>query len=148
MNNIKLQGLDKNGEVKEFTLADFGGKKVVLYFYPKDDTPVCTEEAKSFRDNLEKLSKYAVVIGVSSDDVKSHEDFMKKYHLNFPLLADVEHKLAEKFEVLKEKITGDKKEYGVERSTFVLDENGKIEKAWRDIDIKGHIEDILNYIKK
>lgn len=148
MNNIKLQGIDKDGAVKEFTLADFGGKKVVLYFYPKDDTPICTEEAKSFRDNLEKLSKYAVVIGVSSDDVKSHEKFKKKYHLNFPLLADVEHKLAEKFEVLKEKISGDKKDFDIERSTFLLGEDGKIEKAWRDIDINGHVEEILKYIQK
>ena len=148
MNNIKLQGIDKDGAVKEFTLADFGGKKVVLYFYPKDDTLICTEEAKSFRDNLDKLSKYAVVIGVSSDDVKSHEEFKKKYNLNFPLLADVEHKLAEKFEVLKEKISGDKKDFGIERSTFLIGEDGKIEKAWRDIDIKGHVEEILKYIQK
>lgn len=146
MNDIKLQGIDKDGAVKEFTLADFGGKKVVLYFYPKDDTPICTQEAKNFRDNIERLSKYAVVIGVSSDDVKSHEEFKKKYHLNFPLLADVEQKLAEKFEVLKDKISDGKR--AVERSTFVIDEKGKIEKAWRDIDIDGHVEDILNFIKK
>lgn len=146
MNNIKLQGIDKDGASKEFTLADFAGKKVVLYFYPKDDTPVCTEEAKSFRDNIEKLSKYAVVVGVSADDTKSHEDFMKKYHLNFPLLADVEQKLSEKFEVLKDKITDGKR--AIERSTFVIDEKGKIEKAWRDIDINGHVEEILNFIKK
>lgn len=148
MNDIKLQGIDKDGSVKEFTLADFGGKKVVLYFYPKDDTPICTEEAKSFRDNLEKLSKYGVVIGVSSDDIKSHESFKEKYHLNFPLLADIEHKLAEKFEVLKEKTNDGKKTMAVERSTFILDKDGKIEKAWRDIDINGHIEEILNYLKK
>lgn len=148
MNDIKLQGIDKDGSVKEFTLADFGGKKVVLYFYPKDDTPICTEEAKSFRDNLEKLSKYGVVIGVSSDDIKSHEVFKEKYHLNFPLLADIEHKLAEKFEVLKEKTNDGKKTMVVERSTFILDKDGKIEKAWRDIDINGHIEEILNYLKK
>lgn len=148
MNDIKLQGIDKDGSVKEFTLADFGGKKVVLYFYPKDDTPICTEEAKSFRDNLEKLSKYGVVIGVSSDDIKSHESFKEKYHLNFPLLADIEHKLAEKFEVLKEKTNNGKKTMVVERSTFILDKDGKIEKAWRDIDINGHIEEILNYLKK
>ncbi len=148
MNDIKLQGIDKDGSVKEFTLADFGGKKVVLYFYPKDDTPICTEEAKSFRDNLEKLSKYGVVIGVSSDDIKSHESFKEKYHLNFPLLADIEHKLAEKFEVLKEKTNDGKKTMVVERSTFILDKDGKIEKAWRDIDINGHIEEILNYLKK
>lgn len=146
MNDIKLQGIDKDGAVKEFTLADFGGKKVVLYFYPKDDTPICTQEAKNFRDNIERLSKYAVVIGVSSDDVKSHEEFKKKYHLNFPLLADVEQKLAEKFEVLKDKISDGKR--AVERSTFVIDEKGKIEKAWHDIDIDGHVEEILNFIKK
>lgn len=146
MNDIKLQGIDKDGAVKEFTLADFGGKKIVLYFYPKDDTPICTQEAKNFRDNIERLSKYAVVIGVSSDDVKSHEEFKKKYHLNFPLLADVEQKLAEKFEVLKDKISDGKR--AVERSTFVIDEKGKIEKAWRDIDIDGHVEEILNFIKK
>lgn len=148
MKDIKLQGIDKDGSVKEFTLADFGGKRVVVYFYPKDDTPICTEEAKSFRDNLEKLSKYGVVIGVSTDDIKSHEDFREKYHLNFPILSDVGHKLAEKFAVWKEKVTDGKKVAGVERSTFILDKDGKIEKEWRDIDINGHIEEILEYLKK
>lgn len=148
MNNIKLQGIDKDGTIKEFSLVDFGGKKVVLYFYPKDDTPICTEEAKNFRDNFEKLSKYATVIGVSADDVQCHKDFQKKYNLKFPLLADVEHKLAEKFNVLKEKISGDKNIFGIERSTFILDEDGKIEKEWRDIDIQGHVEEILKYLNK
>ncbi len=148
MKDIKLQGIDKDGSVKEFTLADFGGKRVVVYFYPKDDTPICTEEAKSFRDNLEKLSKYGVVIGVSTDDIKSHEDFREKYHLNFPILSDVGHKLAEKFAVWNEKVTDGKKVAGVERSTFILDKDGKIEKEWRDIDINGHIEEILEYLKK
>lgn len=148
MKDLKLQGIDKNGETKEFTLADFGGKRIVLYFYPKDDTPICTKEAKSFRDNLEKLSKYGVVIGVSSDDIDSHKSFKEKYHLNFPLLSDIGHKLAEKFKVLKDKIQDGKKIYEVERSTFIIDENGNIEKEWRNIDINGHIEEILEYLKK
>lgn len=148
MKDLKLQGIDTNGETKEFTLADFGGKRIVLYFYPKDDTPICTEEAKSFRDNLEKLSKYGIVIGVSSDDLESHKSFKEKNHLNFPLISDIGHKLAEKFKVLKDKIEGDKKDIEIERSTFIIDKNGNIEKEWRNIDINGHIEEILEYLKK
>lgn len=148
MKNIKLQGIDKDGKVKEFTLADFGGKKIVLYFYPKDDTSVCTEEAKSFRDNLEKLSEFAFVVGVSPDDVQSHKDFKEKHHLNFPLLSDIGHKLAEKFAVLKEKLQDGKKVAEIERSTFVIDENGNIIKEWRDVDINGHVDEILQFIKK
>ncbi len=146
--NVKLQGLDKKGEEKEFSLSEFRGGRVILYFYPKDNTPGCTQEACDFRDNMNRLTAHATVIGVSPDSIASHKKFKEKQNLNFVLLSDPEHKLAEIFGVWGEKSMYGKKYMGIIRSTFLIDETGKIEKEWRDINVKGHVDEVLNYIIK
>ena len=146
MDDIKLQGLDTKGNEKEFSLNDFKGQKVILYFYPKDNTSGCTQEACDFRDNINRLTNYATVIGVSPDSIKSHKSFKEKQSLNFILLSDPEHKLAEKFEVWKEKSMYGRKYMGIERSTFILDKNGKIEKEWRKVKVKGHVDEVIEYL--
>lgn len=140
---IKLQGIDAEGQEKTFSLKDFAGQKVVLYFYPKDNTSGCTQEACAFRDNYNRLLSKAVVVGVSPDSVKSHVGFQQKQNLNFPLLSDTEHKLAETFGVWKEKSMYGRKYMGIERSTFILDEQGKIVKEWRKVKVPGHVEEVL-----
>ncbi len=146
MNNIKLQGLDVEGKEKEFSLNDFKGQRVILYFYPKDNTSGCTQEACDFRDNINRLTRYATVIGVSPDSIKSHKSFKEKQSLNFILLSDPEHKLAEDFEVWKEKSMYGRKYMGIERSTFILNKNGKIEKEWRKVKVKGHVDEVIEYL--
>ena len=146
MNDIKLQGLDAEGNEKEFSLNDFKGQKVILYFYPKDNTSGCTQEACDFRNNINRLTSYATVIGVSPDSIKSHKSFKEKQSLNFILLSDPEHKLAEEFEVWKEKSMYGRKYMGIERSTFILDKNGKIEKEWRKVKVKGHVDEVIEYL--
>ncbi|MBO6184654.1 MAG: thioredoxin-dependent thiol peroxidase [Chryseobacterium sp.] len=146
MNNIKLQGLDTNGNEKEFSLNDFKGQRVILYFYPKDNTSGCTQEACDFRNNINRLTSYATVIGVSPDSIKSHKSFKEKQSLNFILLSDPEHKLAEKFEVWKEKSMYGRKYMGIERTTFIIDKNGKIEKEWRKVKVKGHVDEVTGYL--
>lgn len=146
MNDIKLQGLDAVGIEKEFSLNDFKGQRVVLYFYPKDNTSGCTQEACDFRDNINRLTNYATVIGVSPDSIKSHKSFKEKQILNFILLSDPEHKLAENFKVWKEKSMYGRKYMGIERSTFIIDKNGKIEKEWRKVKVKGHVDEVIEYI--
>ncbi len=141
--NIKLQGIDSEGAEKEYSLADFNGRETVLYFYPKDNTPGCTQEACDFRDNYNRLSSKALVVGVSPDDIKSHIGFQKKHGLNFVLLSDPEHKLAEAFGVWGEKSMYGKKYFGINRSTFILDKDGKTRKEWRNVKVKGHIDEVL-----
>ena len=145
MNDIKLQGLDAEGNEKEFSLNDFKGQKVILYFYPKDNTSGCTQEACDFRNNINRLTSYATVIGVSPDSIKSHKSFKEKQSLNFILLSDPEHKLAEKFEVWKEKSMYGRKYMGIERSTFIIDKSGNIEKEWRKVKVKGHVDEVIEY---
>ena len=146
MNNIKLQGLDAEGIEKEISLNDFKGQRVILYFYPKDNTSGCTQEACDFRDNISRLTSYATVIGVSPDSIKSHKSFKEKHSLNFILLSDPEHKLAEKFEVWKEKSMYGRKYMGIERSTFIIDKDSRIEKEWRKVKIKGHVDEVIEYL--
>lgn len=146
MDDIKLQGLDAEGIEKEISLNDFKGQRVILYFYPKDNTSGCTQEACDFRDNINRLTSYATVIGVSLDSIKSHQSFKEKQNLNFILLSDPEHKLAEKFEVWKEKSMYGRKYMGIERSTFIIDKNGKIEKEWRKVKVKGHVDEVIEYL--
>ena len=141
---IKLQGLDTDGNEKEYCLEDFKGQKVILYFYPKDNTSGCTQEACDFRDNINRLTNYATVIGVSPDSIKSHKSFKEKQSLNFILLSDPEHLLLEKFGVWKEKSMYGRKYMGVERSTFILDKDGNIEKEWRKVKVKGHVDEVIN----
>lgn len=146
MKNIKLKGIDENGNEKEFSLNDFKGEKIVLYFYPKDNTSGCTQEACNFRDNLNRIMKYAKIIGVSPDSIKSHLSFKSKQDLNFPLLSDDEHKLADEFEVWKEKSMYGKKYMGIERSTFIISPDGEIEKEWRKVKVNGHVDEVIDYL--
>lgn len=133
---------------KEVSLTDFKGKKVVLYFYPKDDTPGCTTEACDFRDNLKKYeNENTVIVGISKDPLKSHDKFIKKYDLPFELLADEEGKLLEAFGVWKEKSMYGKTFLGVERSTFLIDENSKIVKSWRKVSVTNHVEEVLKEVE-
>ena len=146
MNNIKLQGINIDGIEKEYSLNDFKGQKVILYFYPKDNTSGCTQEACDFRDNINRLTSFATVIGVSPDSIKSHLKFKEKQSLNFILLSDPEHKLAEAFKVWVEKSMYGRKYMGIERSTFVLDENLNVLKEWRKVKVKGHVDEVIEYL--
>ena len=146
MNDIKLQGIDVDSIEKEYSLNDFKGQKVILYFYPKDNTSGCTQEACDFRDNINRLTSFATVIGVSPDSIKSHLKFKEKQSLNFILLSDPEHKLAEAFKVWVEKSMYGRKYMGIERSTFVLDENLNIIKEWRKVKVKGHVDEVIEYL--
>ena len=145
MKDIKLQGIDVNGVEKEYSLNDFKGQKIILYFYPKDNTSGCTQEACDFKDNINRLTNYATVIGVSPDSIKSHLKFKEKQSLNFILLADTEHKLAEELNVWVEKSMYGRKYMGIERSTFVFDENLNIIKEWRKVKVKGHVDEVVGF---
>jgi len=128
-------------------LADQKGSPVVLYFYPKDDTPGCTKEACAFRDAEAKLQKLgAKVFGVSPDDVASHEKFRDKYALNFPLLADPDHKVAERYGAWREKNMYGKKSMGIQRSTFLIGPDGKVAKVWKRVKVEGHDQKVLDAV--
>ena len=131
------------------SLSDFKGKQaVVLYFYPKDSTPGCTVEACSFRDNLAAVQAHgAAVLGVSPDSVKSHANFTQKQNLNFPLLADTERELARAYGVWVEKKQYGRTFMGIERSTFLIDKDGKIKKIWRKVTPKTHVADVIEALK-
>ncbi|HEY3250319.1 MAG TPA: thioredoxin-dependent thiol peroxidase [Ignavibacteria bacterium] len=134
-----------NGET--LSLKDFKGKKVILYFYPKDMTTGCTREACNFRDNIKKIEKKnAIVIGVSADDTKSHVNFKDKYELPFTLLSDPTHKMLEDYGVWQEKSMYGKKYMGIVRTTFIIDEKGKIEKVFAKVKVNGHVEEILSFL--
>ncbi len=121
------------------SLADFSGRRVVLYFYPKDDTPGCTAQACDLRDDLPALSALGVdVVGISPDSVASHLKFKAKYDLNFPLLSDPDHSMAEAFGVWKEKSKYGRTYMGIERSTFIIDDKGRIARVWRNVDARRH----------
>lgn len=125
-------------------LEDLRGRKVVLYFYPKDDTPGCTRQACEIRDQWSAFRDTdAVVLGVSPDPVESHVRFKEKYDLPFPLLADEEHEVAEAYGVWKEKTLYGKKHMGIERSTFIIDEDGRIEAAFRRVKPEAHADKVL-----
>ncbi len=129
-------------------LWDCRGGPVVLYFYPKDDTPGCTKEACAFRDQKAALEKLgATVLGVSPDDVASHVKFRDKFKLNFPLLADADHKLAEKYGAWREKNMYGKKSMGVQRSTYLIDAEGKVAQVWKRVQVDGHDEQVLAALK-
>ena len=148
MNNIKLQGIDIDGIEKEYSLNNFKEQKVILYFYPKDNTSGCTQEACDFRNNINRLTSFATVIGVSPDSIKSHLKFKENQRLNFILLSDPEHKLAEAFNVWVEKSMYGRKYMGIERSTFVLDENLNIIKEWRKVKVKGHVDEVVDHLNE
>ncbi len=133
---------------KKVKLSDFAGQPVVLYFYPKDDTPGCTKEACAFRDAHNELTFIgAVLLGVSADDVGSHAKFRDKYELNFPLLADTDHKVAEKYGAWREKNMYGKKSMGIQRSTYLIDSAGKIAKVWKRVQVDGHDAQVLQALR-
>ena len=129
-------------------LSDFKGKNIVLYFYPKDSTPGCTLEGQDFRDNKRKFSaRNTIILGVSRDSVKSHDNFKSKQSFTFELLSDPDEKLCKQFDVIKEKNMYGKKHMGIERSTFLIDEEGILIHEWRKVKVKGHVEEILEVVK-
>ncbi|HLI06383.1 MAG TPA: thioredoxin-dependent thiol peroxidase [Ktedonobacteraceae bacterium] len=135
----------KNGQVH---LADLRGKTVVLYFYPNDDTPGCTKEACSFRDaNREMQKRGVVVLGVSADDIASHQKFAEKYGLPYPLLADTDTTVSQLYGVWKEKNMYGKKYLGINRETFLIDKNGVVRKVWHKVKPEGHAEEVLEAIE-
>ena len=124
------------------------GNPVVLYFYPKDDTPGCTREACAFRDAQNKLKRLGVQLyGLSPDDVDSHARFRDKFNLNFPLLADLSHKVAEKYGAWREKNMYGKKTMGIQRSTFLIDATGKVAKLWKHVRVDGHDQQVLKAVE-
>ena len=129
-------------------LSALKGKKLVLYFYPKDSTPGCTTEGQNFRDNMAKFKRAgAVVFGVSRDSLKSHENFKAKQEFNFDLLSDADETLCKLFDVIKEKNMYGKKVMGIERSTFLIDEKGVLRQEWRKVKVAGHVEEVLAAVK-
>jgi peroxiredoxin Q/BCP len=145
-----LQGILENGEMQTFTLDELlaQGKYLVLYFYPKDDTPGCTTEACDFRDNMEELKKIAVVVGVSSDTIDSHKKFAKKYGLPFPLLSDPDKKVIQAYRAFGQKSLYGKLVQGIIRSTFIISPDKKIIRSWSQVSAKGHVADVIAELKK
>lgn len=138
----------KSDEGNHISLKDLKGKKVILYFYPKDDTSGCTAQACSFRDNIKMFEKQnTVVIGVSKDNTKSHQKFKIKYELPFTLLSDENLEMLKDYDVWKEKSMYGKKYMGIERTTFIIDEEGKIRKIFSKVKVEGHMEDVLQALR-
>lgn len=133
----------------EIALSDFRGRKVVIYFYPKNMTPACTQEACDFRDRSGELQKLgAVVIGISGDPVKSHDKFREKQNLPFPLLSDEDHEVCRMFGVWQLKKLYGREYEGIVRSTFLIDEAGILVKEWRGIRVKGHADQVVEAVKE
>lgn len=133
---------------EKITLSDLKGAPVVLYFYPRDDTPGCTKEACSFRDASSELKALgAVVLGVSPDDVASHAKFRDKYQLNFPLLADPDHHVAEQYGAWREKNMYGKKSMGIQRSTFLIDAHGDVAQLWKRVTVDGHDQQVIEAVR-
>ena len=131
-----------------FSLKAQRGKKVVLYFYPKDATPGCTTEGQDFRDLHSKFKRQkSIIVGVSRDSMASHEKFKAKHRFPFDLLSDEDEKVCRKFDVIKEKNLYGKKHMGIERSTFLIDENGKLRAEWRKVRVRGHAAQVLETVK-
>lgn len=133
---------------QKLSLNDFKGKKLVLYFYPKDSTPGCTTEGQDFRDAKAKFSRQnTVILGVSRDSLRSHENFKAKQQFNFDLLSDADEELCKQFDVIKMKNMYGKQVRGIERSTFLIDENGVLRQEWRKVKVKGHVDEVLDAVK-
>lgn len=132
-----------------FRLSDMKGEKVLVYFYPKDDTPGCTAESCSFSENIKSFEKLGVaIVGISKDSVKKHDKFKEKYDLQFPLASDEEGDVCERYGVWAEKSMYGKKYMGIERSTFLIDEEGKIARAWRKVKVEGHTDEVMAALKE
>ena len=136
-----------NGET--VSLSDFKGKNVVLFFYPKDQTPGCTREACDFRDAYQEFSDLTTeILGISKDSIVSHQKFIEKQNLPFLLLSDPEGEVCEKYGVIKDKNMFGRKYKGIERSTFVIDKEGKIAKAYRKVKVADHVQEVLQFVKE
>ena len=151
----KLQGkkcpIFKGDSTSNKTISnkDFLGKNLVIYFYPKDSTPGCTTEGQDFRDNYKTFKKLNTdILGVSRDSVKSHENFKQKQSFPFELLSDPEEIMCKDFDVMKLKSMYGKEYIGVDRSTFLISSEGKIIKEWRSVKVKGHVDEVLDEVKK
>ena len=132
-----------------FSNKDFIGKKLVIYFYPKDSTPGCTTQGQDFRDNFKTFKKLNTeILGVSRDSVKSHENFKLKQSFPFELLSDPDEEMCKAFDVMKMKSMYGRQYMGVDRSTFLIDEKGKIVKEWRSVKVKGHVEEVLSLARE
>lgn len=139
--------LPATGE-QTISLSSLKGKNIVLYFYPKDNTPGCTTEGQDFRDNIAKFKRQnCVILGVSRDTVRTHENFKEKHKFPFDLLSDTEEKLCNLFDVIKLKNMYGKKLLGVERSTFIIDDKGVLKQEWRKVKVKGHVDEVLAAVK-
>lgn len=143
--NFTLPGSDG----KSHTLSDYIGKNIVLFFYPKDNTPGWTKEAVSFKESLNTLEELnTIVFGISKDSLKSHDKFIEKHELNYILLSDEEKVVCSLYDVLKEKNMYGKKTIGIERSTFIIDSEGCLVKEFRKVKVDGHVEEVLKYINE
>jgi peroxiredoxin Q/BCP len=140
----------KDQNEKTHKLSDYAGQPVILYFYPKDDTPGCTTESCDFRDNLPKFKAAgkAVVLGASILDEKSKAKFAAKHNLSFPLLADAEHEVAEKYGVWQEKSRYGRKYMGIARTTYLIDKDGKIARRWDNVKVDGHVDEVLAAVRE
>ena len=134
---------------KTISLKDLAGKKVILYFYPKDNTPGCTTEGQDFRDAKAKFTRQnAVILGVSRDSIKKHENFKAKQNFNFDLLSDEDESLCKQFDVIKLKKLYGREYLGIDRSTFLIDEKGVLQEEWRGVKVKEHVDTVLAACKK
>ncbi len=147
--NTKVKDMEiECTDIKKNTLYDFLDKRLIMYFYPKDLTPGCTTESIEFNDNLSKIKKLKTnVVGVSRDKLSLHEKFIGKHNFKFPLISDPEEKLCKSFDVIKEKSLYGRKYMGVDRSTFIIDIDGKILHAWRNVKVKGHVTEVIETLK-
>ena len=134
---------------KTARLSDYQGKYLLIYFYPKDNTPACTEEGQSFRDNIDTFNALnTVIVGVSRDSIRIHENFKCKQEFPFDLLSDSDEKLCELFDVIKMKNMYGKQVRGIERSTFLINPEGLLIQEWRKVKVKNHIEEILQFLRQ
>ncbi len=146
--SFSLKGLDKEGNEGTFSLSDLlqQGKDIILYFYPRDNTPGCTLEACNFRDNYNRLTIRALVVGVSPDSLASHQKFHSKFNLNYILLSDPDKKVMAEYGAFGEKKMYGKSFLGVNRSTFIISPDGKIKKEWRKVKARGHVDQVLQFL--
>lgn len=139
--------LPATGEQK-IRLSSLKGKNVILYFYPKDNTPGCTQEGQDFRDNIAKFKRQnCIILGVSRDTLKTHDNFKTKHKFPFDLISDTEEELCKLFDVIKLKNLYGKKHLGIERSTFLINDKGVLKQEWRKVKVKGHVDEVLTAVK-
>ena len=145
-NKIKNFKAEMTGE-KDFNLSDYSGQHIVIYFYPRDNTPGCTSEGEDFRDNFKIFTKKKTkIFGVSKDSLKSHDGFKDKFNFPFELISDPDEKICKLFDVIKEKSMYVKIYMGIERSTFLIGPDGKLLKEWRKVKVKGHVTEVISSI--